>query len=143
MAGLLLVVAVIVVCSSGGPNTPGNYGVVVAEFGVLALFTGCFLAFIRRRGIARQFDKIKYASEQTVTVRCKKLCFLSRAVSRCSSVLLCVVIVDENGNKFYYVYPAAAAPADAVKRELRQACLGCRMELVCYKGTGMIKRFPQ
>ena len=101
-------------------------------------FIHCFIAFGRRFKIYRQLHKIQFSTEQLVPIHCKKISFLYKPVSKHFSSIICIIIVDEYGNKFYYVYPKEG-PSEFANKFIKQQCLGKHLELNCYKNTYMIK----
>ena len=108
-------------------------------------FMHCFIAFWRRFKIFQQLNKIQFATEQLISVYCSKISFLYKPMlikSRKFSIIMdmmCVIIVDENGNKFYYVYPSEKSHHILGEKFIKRQCLGKQLELNCYKNTNLIK----
>lgn len=106
------------------------------------IFLSYFIAVIRRILIFRQLDKIKYASEETVTVQCTKVRFLLHPVSKYTLLILCIILKDEHSNWFYYIYPLQTAPNDSSKKAIKEQLLGKTVKLICYRNTKFIKSLP-
>ena len=111
----------------------------IIEMIFAGMFMHCFIAFGRRYKIFQQLNKIQFATEQLFSVYCSKISFLYKPISKYFSSIMCIVIVDENGNKFYYVYPSKKSPGEFGNKYIKQQCLGKRLELNCYKNTNVIK----
>ena len=102
-------------------------------------FIHCFVAFGRRFKIYQQLNKIQFSTEQLFTIYCSKISFLYKPISKHFSSIICIIIVDEYGNTFYYVYPSKEAPSELGNKFIKRECLGKHLELNCYKNTHMIK----
>ena len=104
-----------------------------------AIFMFYCIAAIRRFLIFRQLDHIKFSSEEALTIQCRKVAFLFHPVSKHTSVILCVIVHDVHGNKFYYVYPLKSAPYDASKKSIKNQFTGNQVDVRCYRNTRFIK----
>ena len=111
----------------------------IIEMILAGTFIHCFIAFGRRFKIYQQLNKIQFSTEQLFPIHCNKISFLYKPTSKHSSSIICIIIVDEYGNKFYYVYPSKEATSEFGNKFIKQQCLGKDLELNCYKNTYMIK----
>lgn len=111
------------------------------SFGFLTAFLFYCIFFVRRFNIFWKIRKIEFSNEKTVVVHCRKISFLVHPVSKYSSAILGIILKDEMGNKFYYVYPERSAPSDLAKKDIKEQYLGS-IEIVCYRNTNIVKRLP-
>ena len=111
--------------------------------GLFCVIYSLLIALIRRP-LIKKLNEIESSDEQTVLVNCKKISFSFTHPSNTSraEVLLCVTIKDDEGNKFYYVFPSCEAPHRIKSREIRKALVGKTLALVCYQGANIIKQQP-
>lgn len=100
----------------------------------LSHFIFCFIVF-------RKFVKIQYTSEHAVSINCQRVSFMLKMVSKFSSAIAYIILTDEKGNKFTYVYPEDKEPSDLAKKDIKGKYIGKRVELICYKNTNIVKRF--
>jgi hypothetical protein len=121
-----------------GENTRQILVLSIIEMIFAGTFIHCFIAFGRRFKIYQQLNKIQFSTEQLFPIHCNKISFLYKPISKYSSSIICIIIVDEYGNKFYYVYPKEG-PSEFANKFIKQQCLGKHLELNCYKNTYMIK----
>ena len=121
-----------------GENTRQIFVLSIIEMIFAGAFIHCFIAFGRRFKIYQQLNKIQFSTEQLYPIHCNKISFLYKPISKHFSSIICIIIVDEYGNKFYYVYPKEG-PSEFANKFIKQQCLGKHLELNCYKNTYMIK----
>ena len=100
------------------------------------------VAFVRRWVLFGHFEKIKFTTEQSVALHCRQIAFLCEPVSRFASVILCVILKDENGKNFYYIYPKKVAPLTFERKKIRQQYLDKEIVLICYQNTNIVKHLP-
>ena len=123
-------------------TTRNTSGVIFAEIVVFVIFVYFLISFVRRFIIFLHFRKMIFSTEQSVFVRCQKISFLLRPLSKFSSAILCMIWIDEYGNKFFYVYPEQSAPSEFSKKYMKEKYIGNKIELICYQNTNMVKRLP-
>ena len=117
----------------------------IIEIFFAGTFMHYFISFCRRFKIFQQLNKIQFSTEQLLSVYCSKISFLYKPILIKSirfsiiTVIMCVIIVDENGNKFYYVCPSKKSHSILGEKFIKQQCLGKQLELNCYKNTNLIK----
>ena len=75
--------------------------------------------FLRRFTIYTKINKINSMSEQTIEITCKKVSFLTQPISRYSAVIICIVLTDENGKKYYNIVNGLS---DNAKKGHEQSC---------------------
>lgn len=97
----------------------------------VCLFLRCYLIFSR-------INKIKFSANQTIEITCKKVRFLTRPISRYSSVIVCIILVDENGKKYYDVTNEIS---DHVKKGTKKELLNAKVSLDCYENTNYVRAY--
>ena len=96
--------------------------------------------FLRRLSLFGKFNKITTASEESKRITCCKVGFLSKARSRASSVIICLIFTDENGEKYYAVTEDIWGDS---KKAIRAEYVGAELSLVCYKDTNFVKDYAK
>ena len=94
--------------------------------------------FLRRFTIYTKINKIKSMSEQTIEITCKKVSFLTQPISRYSAVIICIVLTDENGKKYYNIVNGLS---DNAKKGTRAELLNAKVTLNCYANTNYVKTY--
>lgn len=94
--------------------------------------------FLRRFVIFTRINKIKSLSEQTIEITCKKVAFLTQRISKNYAVIICIVLIDENGKKYYNIVNGVF---DRAKNEMRAELLNARVTLNCYANTNYVKAY--
>jgi hypothetical protein len=144
---LILITTILIVSPSPHEKEP-PIGVVCGIAGFVGL-TGVFgFWFMQSYLIFKGIDRIRSAGEETVTVRCKKISFITeiipRIVSRDCQNIVCIVLTDQTENKYYYItgrysdYTLTAA-TEKIKKDFLNANLSLR----CYTGTNYVKFNPE
>ena len=112
---------------------------------ILSILVGMFIYYLTHGvlcfNIWRKLIKICYTSEQVVSINCHSVSFILKSISKFSSVIACIILTDEMGDKFYYVYLEDKEPSDLARKNIKEQYLGNKIELICYKNTNIIKRF--
>lgn len=139
---LVFAIAVVIIVSLNEFTSPKSPGLILAELCIFAIYIYYLVSFARRFLIFRQLSKIKFSTEQSVSLYCRNIQFYLQPVSRFSSVVLCIVLVDKNGNKFYYVHPMKRAPFDFSRKLIKEKYIGTNVELICYQNTNIVKTLP-
>ena len=116
---------------------------IVVEIFISAISVYWMVCFVRRLLIFCKIRKIKFSSEKTVSFYCKKVSFLLEANSKTSSIVSCIIFLDEGGTKFYYVYPKEDAPYNSDKKDIKYKYSGRELRIICYKDTNMVKVLPE
>lgn len=94
--------------------------------------------FLRRFIIFTRINKIKSLSEQIIEITCKKVAFLTHPISRHHAVVICIILTDENGKKYYDV--VNGIPDIAIKGT-RAELLNAKVSLNCYANTNCVKTY--
>lgn len=116
-------------------NSGSLFGAFLLSFGSL-----CFGIFaIQRYAILKQLEAVEGSTVYTISTRCRQVRCIGQIMTKRSAIILCLVLTDENGSKFCYVYPKGNAPPDTAKASIKAQYLGNRIELCCYHDTNMIK----
>ena len=111
-------------------------------FGATPLILGFTIFFVflflRRFTIYTKINKIKSMSEQTIEITCKKVSFLTQPISKHSAVIICIVLTDENGKKYYDIVNGIS---DSTKKAMRAELLNVKITLNCYANTNFVKTY--
>ena len=95
------------------------------------LFLHRFLIFLR-------INKIKFSAEQTIEITCKKVKFLTRPIRKYADVIVCIILTDEKGKKYYYVTNEIS---DFPKKGTKAELLNTKISLACYSNTNYVKTY--
>ena len=129
-------------------SIPGFYTVFIEKEGYLALclvflcFVMSFVDFLRRYLLFLQLRKIKYASETEMAIQCKDVRFIFHPVGKYTHVILCIILRDSSGNRFYYICPSENAPYDSNRKAIKIQFTEKTVKLKCYQNTNFIKTLP-
>ena len=111
-------------------------------FGATPLILGftmfCTFHFLRRFIIFAKINKIKVLSEQTIKITCKKVAFLTQPISRSSAEIICIVLTDENGKKYYAIVNGISV---STKKAMRAELLNVKITLNCYANTNCVRTY--
>ncbi len=77
-------------------------------------------------------------SEQTIEITCKKVSFLTQPISKHFAAIICIVLTDENGKKYYDIVNGIS---DIAKRGTRAELLTAKVTLNCYANTNCVKTY--
>ena len=94
--------------------------------------------FLRRFIIYTKINKIKSMREKTIEITCKKVSFLTQPISKHSAVIICIVLTDENGKKYYDIVNGIS---DSTKKATRAELLNVKITLNCYANTNFVKTY--
>ena len=140
---LLMIILICVVITFTKQNIEDRYaigGLLVISSG--AVFFAFWRIYIHSWKAYRILQNIQYISEESVTIRCKKVYFLLRSISKHSSVIACMCLRDTAGKTYYYVYPKDRAPWDGEGKYLRRQLKDKELQLTLYQGTAAIMKMP-
>ncbi|MBQ3256600.1 MAG: hypothetical protein IJA67_04200 [Oscillospiraceae bacterium] len=131
---------------SEGPDSD-PFGLYVGFLFLFCIWIFCLALFIRSLRIQRELGKIPCDTEEPVSIHCKKVSFLFKDVSLKDvhriNFIVCIVMQETNGNRFYYVYPENAAPDGSVMKNIKTSFTDRDLTLICYKGTNIVKALPK
>ena len=136
-----LVVMALVVCMVGFLTEDVSHSkriIFCATPAILCIAIIFIILFLRCFSVFSKLNKIQCSSEQIVEIVCKKVNFLIYARSKYSTVIICVILTDEQGKRFYFV--TKDIPYDTKKR-LRQTFQNARITLICYAKTNCVKMY--
>ncbi len=91
--------------------------------------------FLRRFIIYTKINKIKSMSEQSIEITCKKLSFLTHPISKHYFVIICIILTDENGKKYYNIVNGIS---DYAKKATKAELLNAKVTLNCYVNTNCV-----
>ena len=63
---------------------------------------------------------------------------MTQPISKHSAVIICIVLTDENGKKYYDIVNGIS---DRVKKEMRAELLNAKVTLNCYANTTCVKTY--
>lgn len=138
----LLVIGVWIAGFFTEDNTFGHWVIwIVAPF-LLGIALLWLIFFIRRFTLFRRIYSIRYSTERSKKIRCTKLRFLIQPVTKGLFLIVCLILIDENQQKYYYIYPKGHCPTESRAKALRDKLTGNTVDLVCYKNTNFVKSIP-
>ena len=91
---------------------------------------------VRRFIIFTKLNKIESLSEDNVQITCKNVTFINQPVGRSSEVVICIVLTDENGKKYFDVVNGIY---NLDKKETRTKLINEKITVNCYKNTNCVK----
>ena len=94
--------------------------------------------FLRRFIIYTKINKTKSMSKQTIEITCKKVSFLTHPISKHYFVIICIILTDENGKKYYDIVNGIP---DNAKKGTRAELLNAKVTLNCYANTTCVKTY--
>ena len=89
--------------------------------------------------VCSMMKRIRFSSEQSLVVMCKGVRFLTRPYSRNSFEVVCLILSDAEGEKYYY----PTRLGYSAKKDLKKSLIGSELTLICYKDTNVIKRIDE
>ncbi len=105
----------------------------------LPIFIWISAEFVRSFRIYRVLNKISYSVEEPISIHCSKVSFICKLLHHHSSLIVSVIIKDENGNRFYYVYPENRLPSEFATKQIKKSLTDHDITIICYKGTNIVK----
>lgn len=105
---------------------------------VVLFFMFYFYNFLRCIPVYSGIRSIKYSSEQTVKIVCVKVSSLIHAVTRNDNEIICLILTDELGKKYYF----ACGPDDSGEA-MKIRIVNSELTLICYKDTNVVKRIDE
>lgn len=105
----------------------------------MAAATILFACFAFRGASAyRQMCRIKTAAAEEKEVCVQKIKLWMIPGYRGASWIRCVVLVDKNNERYYYVYPLGQTPIGHFAKVIKSRCLYQTVDVSCYKNTRFI-----
>ena len=108
----------------------------VIPMAALAILFACFV--FRSAGAYRQMCRIKTAAAEEKEVCVQKIKLWMIPGYRGASWIRCVVLVDKNNERYYYVYPLGQTPIGHFAKVIKSRCLYQTVDVSCYKNTRFI-----
>ena len=100
------------------------------------------LSFFRRLSLHRRIKEVQFASEEVVTIDCRKVRNFETPKGRYNSVSTYTVLEDKVGKKYYYICPKVSI-STSIRNNFDTNVKGKRLRLICYQNTNLIKFPPQ
>lgn len=108
----------------------------VIPMAALAILFACF-AF-RGASAYRKMRQIRTSAVEEQRICVQKIRLWMIPGHRGTSWIRCVVLIDENKEKFYYVYPAGYTPISGFAEVIRSRCMDRSLCVSCYQNTRFI-----
>ena len=96
---------------------------------------------IRRHRLNNAIQKLDSTDATEIWIHCTKVQFIPQRAGKYSSVIICIVLYDEKGEAFFYVYPKGDERTDYATETLKNSLVGFEITLACYTGTHIAKSF--
>ncbi len=107
---------------------------------ILSVLCAVFLFFsIKRFLLFRAFKRARFNNEYVIKIECKNIRFITYTRVRDITDVIGIKFVDIKSQKYVYILPKEIIDSKIARKEVRQKCVGKTIELICYKGTKMIK----
>lgn len=104
-------------------------------FGISIILV-CFC--LRRFLIFQKINKIQGSKVQSVEIACKKVTFLFQQESKHSASIICIILTDENGRKYYNIVNGIS---DRAKKRIKAELLNAKVSLDCYANTNFVETY--
>lgn len=102
---------------------------------ILAISFIFLIISLHRYFIYYKLNKLTNFNEEHIEIICKKVRILTRQISRISSVIIGIIIKDENNKKYYFItYEMSVDMEKGIKEEL----LNNKITITCYEGSNFI-----
>jgi len=100
------------------------------------------LSFFRRLSLHRRIKEIQFASEEVVTIDCRKVRNFETPIGRYSSVSTYMILEDKDGKRYYYIHPRKNKNS-WIHNRFDIMVKGNQIRLICYQNTNLVKFPPQ
>ncbi len=111
--------------------------------GLLGFAIFFFVFFWQRFSVFRKIKSVQSLNEQSVSIHCAKIRVRTHPISRSSSCVLYILFIDENKQKYYYIYPKDSYTDGHTVKSLRSSLQDSTIDLVCYRNTNIVKSFQK
>ena len=108
----------------------------VIPMAALAILFACF-AF-RGASAYRKMRQIRTSAVEEQRICVQKIRLWMIPGHRGTSWIRCVVLVDQNNERYYYVYPLGQTPIGHFAKVIKSRCLYQTVNVSCYKNTRFI-----
>ncbi|MBE6932416.1 MAG: hypothetical protein E7464_03415 [Ruminococcaceae bacterium] len=98
----------------------------------------CFVMFLRCFLLSRKIGRIQFSSTEAVTVRCRRVRFMTQPVGKYSANILCIIMETEEENKYWLI---SHGIPDGEKKSIRTQLLENEAELSCYCDSRIVKSY--
>ena len=96
---------------------------------------------MRRYRLDSEIQRIPCSDVTETDIHCTKVQFMTQRAGKYSSVIMCMILHNENGETFFYVYPKGDERTDYATETLKSSLVGFEITLACYSGTHIVKSF--
>ena len=105
----------------------------------MAAATILFACFVFRSASAyRKMRQIRTSAAEEQRICVQKIRLWMIPGHRGASWIRCVVLVDQNNERYYYVYPLGQTPIGHFAKVIKSRCLYQTVDVSCYKNTRFI-----
>ncbi len=137
------IIATVVICFDDPEyNFPQQVSILLIGVIVGSVSLYYILSFFRRLSLYRRIKEIQFASEEVVTIDCRKVRNFETPKGRYSSVSTYMILEDTAGKRYYYIYPRKNKNS-WIHNSFDTNVKGKRLRLICYQNTNLIKFPPQ
>lgn len=133
-AALTVLVAVLV---KDDPGDLRNFWCAVPVLALVVLWS--FFGFWRRHCFLKTMDKVLFSGTEKRTLACVRVRVVSCPVSRFAGMIVGLVLVAQNGEKYRYVLPRAEVNCKENTLRWKQQYTGKELCCACYTGTANIE----
>ena len=67
---------------------------------------------------------------------------MTKRITKYTSVIYAMEVLDETGTAFFYVFPIGDERSDYIASDLKKSLVGRELSLTCYTDTHIVKFFP-
>ncbi len=141
---ICIVALIILIIGVFSDEKENPFGIICSIAGLGCLIGLFGFWFMQSYLIFKGINQIQSVSEETVTIRCKKISLITQPVSKHSHKTVCIVLTDWNGNKYYYITDRYFNyTADAAREKITTDFPDAKLSLRCYTGTNYVKFDPE
>ena len=136
---ILSVIAVLIIGgTSEGDGRKALWGLLV-QIPIGAVYT---VQAIRRHRLNRMVRRIQSNDAYDIRIRCTKVRFMTKRITKYTSVIYAMEVLDETETAFFYVFPIGDERSDYQTNDLRKCLVAHELTLTCYTDTHIVKSFP-
>ena len=97
------------------------------------------LGFLRRYCFLHTMEKVPFSGTEERTFVCTRVQVMTCPVSRFASKIVGLVLVAQDGKKYYYIFSQAEVNSGEARRRWKRQYVGQKLLCTCYSGTANIE----
>lgn len=132
---ICFVLLICILFAEDGSASKRYFGAIIIVLGIIFIFV---IMSLRRFIIFTKINRITSLDEQIITIECSKVKIISQSISKYAFVIICIIITDTSGNKYYSITNNLS---DYNKISIKNELLHSRLSMTCYKNTNFIKYY--